>query len=748
MQPRRSRRGAGPEESKEVTEPIRAGLRSIPLRRTRQSNASLPKSRSTSPEDKPPALVASIQKPSEIPTAATTTEEAERKPPARKSTDKAASGPAETVDRSQNTNSNQKATNAVLPSRRSRRFSVSTSDKEEEAPTRSTTRRSARHSAASNNSGKTDKGKDASAKEEEVEDESASDNENETLVAKKETASSANGKETNGSPILGKRKAPEEGTRDAKKVNRTQQAKTGDVPGDGDRRDDNADGNDKSDDEDGIKNATIPDDGSEGGEDGTENGTVPDDGSEGEEDGTENGTLPDDGSEGEKDEEDGTENGTLPDDGSEGEEDGIENDTVPDGENRSGNEDEIAEAPPPRRSHRSREKKTGSRKLPNELDEGTLQAVKTYLADNINGDEVLDEVEMVAFMVRMDRAATEQTRYQQKLVGDSDEEDDELYCDILAEEEEHALGQSFFKSVVHKVKKQDDDLTLDKGTLDWIRRAAGLQKNNNVVHSRQTANASREPGVAGTRMSARRYTRGMATNSRTQKRKKDMRHLTDAVDELEKEFGPFERTERKIPEKRKREPRRSVSPYQADDDEPSSRSAKRKKKSALVARMPMPKKARRGIIDTGSSTRDVRVSKVLVDGEHISRGTNDWDVVRGLFQGFKTHAHCAKLSNTGVFRSNPLSLRLNLLKRESVNTKYSKLWRKKKKDRRAGKMVVLIVEQLDVRLVASLVILVARLIVSLVVLSRSETTEIPSFYANRQWKPRFRSLFTIGSEGT
>jgi hypothetical protein len=653
MKPRRSPRGPGPADSKKETEAIGTKLRSFPSirRTTRRSNASPSKATATatSPEMKAaPALKlkSGSSQPSPV---SSMLEEAELKQPARKVKDdnKAASEaePAETAE------SKQKATNAVRQSsRRSSRFSATTSDEKEEeqveeAPIRSMTRRSTRHSAGAaittttttgnadtNGSVKAGKGKEALVKKEEDDDEDdKSLSENEKSPAKAIKSASANGSEVGALPILGKRKASEEGIRDAKKAGRFQQEETEHVSGDSSDNNDK----DKNDDEDGNEKDSARDD-------------------------DKNDDDEEEDDEERKNKDDGIENDTAREDHGKGEEDGNENeiarlDDSKNGENGK-HEDEITEKPPPRRSHRHRDKTIGIRKSPNELDESTLQAVKTYLSENINGDEVLDEVELVSFMLRMDRLSTEQTRYQQKLVGDSDEEDDELYNDILAEEEEHALGQSFFKSMVHKVKKQNDEISLDKGTLDWIRRAAGLQKNNLLVHSRQTATASREPGATGvtaTRMSAKRYTRGMAKTSRTQKRKKDMRHLTDAVDELEKEFGPFER---KRPEKRSRENRRSVSPHKADDDEPIipiDPPLKRKKK-VLVARMPMPmskpKSTKHGIIDKRPSTRDVRVSKVLVDGEHIGAGTHDWDVVSLLLlQRFKQLVHCANLSNTAYF---------------------------------------------------------------------------------------------------
>lgn len=276
------------------------------------------------------------------------------------------------------------------------------------------------------------------------------------------------------------------------------------------------------------------------------------------------------------------------------------------------------------RDHEHRHK---TRRTTTELDEGTLTAVKTYLKDNIQGDSILDENEIALFILKMDRLATEQTRYQQRLTGDSDDEDDSLYGEILAEEEEHALAQSFFRSVVNKVKKIDDDVQLDKGTLDWIRRATGLQKNNLAVHARQGSTLTQEPGMAAPmRRSARRYTRGMARSSRTQKRQKDLSFLMGAIGEMEEEFGKYER---KRPPKRPARPvrrPRSLSPYQADDEEPARRKHKRKK-NELVARYP--KKARRGINDTASSG-DVYITKLLVNGVHVSQQSNNWDLVRSF----------------------------------------------------------------------------------------------------------------------
>lgn len=333
------------------------------------------------------------------------------------------------------------------------------------------------------------------------------------------------------------------------------------------------------------------------------------------------------------------------------------------------NGESLAQSRPKRHHPHSDEKKKGRQY---NLDEDTLQAVKTYLQEHVNGDQILDEVEMGNFMLRMDRLATEQTRYQQKLVGhadSSDDDDDSLYGEILAEEEEHALGQAFFKSMASKVKKRHEkEFDLDKTTLDWIRRAAGLQKNNPLVHSHTSrqygstllTEQEQQPtatGVVATRRSARRYTRGMARTSRTQKRKKDLSYLTGAIDDMEKEFGKFERKKRPAkPPPQPRLQRQVSSPHQADgggeDDEKTSPirlSGNKRKHKGLVAWYP--KKARRGINDVGSRG-EIIISSVLVDGVHVEAGTNTdaWEVVRieysvlfGLYDTFDrvfSSQHC------------------------------------------------------------------------------------------------------------
>jgi len=192
-------------------------------------------------------------------------------------------------------------------------------------------------------------------------------------------------------------------------------------------------------------------------------------------------------------------------------------------------------------------------KPPKYLHEETMQAVNKYLDEHFPND-ILNDDEVVAFLLRMERLATQQTEYQQRLVGiDSDESDGSLFDEILLEEEEHALGKEFFTNMVSTIEKQTS-LTLDKKTLAWIKRAAGLHRSR----SDALKEVVEDEAVPGTRRSERRYTRGMARTTRNKRRERGLNTLTSVVSELEKDYGPFpvRRAARK----------RSLSPYQADDE--------------------------------------------------------------------------------------------------------------------------------------------------------------------------------------
>lgn len=204
---------------------------------------------------------------------------------------------------------------------------------------------------------------------------------------------------------------------------------------------------------------------------------------------------------------------------------------------------------------------------PKYLDETTLALVKTYLGSN-KGD-VLDEDDVVDFTMRLHRIANQQARYQTALVAgrttakaadasdnsEAGSDDTSIFNECLGEEEEHAVGHDLFKKTVMNIQQRDSKVMsvsatnggssktsvvtgsklLDKKTLTWIKRAAGLHRSGSgtiLVHDKKS-------GAQGGRMTTRRYTRKQARDSRQKKRERGLDILCDAVADLEDEYGPF-----------------------------------------------------------------------------------------------------------------------------------------------------------------------------------------------------------------
>jgi hypothetical protein len=218
--------------------------------------------------------------------------------------------------------------------------------------------------------------------------------------------------------------------------------------------------------------------------------------------------------------------------------------------------------------------------------------------DHLDGykGEVLDEDEVIAFMSRMQKTANEQAKYQMQLVSgptarhhhDSDRDSDyntddtSVFNDCLLEEEEHAIGHDMFRKIVANIQVEharksgngsgtgsltNANKLLDKKTLGWIKRAAGIHRND----PGKTRIHKSTDGKGG-RMSTRRYTRKQALDRRGQKKKeRGLDILEAALTQLEPHYGPF--FMRKIKRKKKKK-RRS-------DEDDTTADRKRKKEAAF-----------------------------------------------------------------------------------------------------------------------------------------------------------------------
>jgi hypothetical protein len=166
----------------------------------------------------------------------------------------------------------------------------------------------------------------------------------------------------------------------------------------------------------------------------------------------------------------------------------------------------------------------------------TLTTVKNHLESSYEPKTKLTDDEIVAFMLRMNRQTHQQAEHQKILVGDMGaSQASEIYEDILAEEEEHALGREFYHEMISQMHERQSRraTNLDKRTLGWIRKATGLHRGTPGDAARENSTNTAAPSTA------RRYTRGMAQHTRKARVEKGLSSLTAAANQIDKEFGPF-----------------------------------------------------------------------------------------------------------------------------------------------------------------------------------------------------------------
>jgi len=320
------------------------------------------------------------------------------------------------------------------------------------------------------------------------------------------------------------------------------------------------------------------------------------------------------------------------------------------------------------------------RKAPPDLDEDTFRVVKEYLED-INHNQTLfnplGDDDVAAFMLRMYHISSRQTEYQHHLfstgVGNSDDaygmnsddDDSSLFFEILAEEEEHSIGNELFKAIAADIreKRRDDDFELDNRTLNWIKRAAGLCRSSaslarrdairqSKLSSAAAAAAAASPGEAdadggdGNETNSRRLvmkTRTAARQSRVAKRQRGLKLLTDALDEIEDEFGPFPAPKPKrkkvvavVPppplpkptvsaQQQKEKPKQAkASKRQRDafqaEDESLKKKKKVKKEPPLIATIRRKHNLQHAVLMNGTvvfSLKNIVISKVILSGVKV-----------------------------------------------------------------------------------------------------------------------------------
>lgn len=248
-------------------------------------------------------------------------------------------------------------------------------------------------------------------------------------------------------------------------------------------------------------------------------------------------------------------------------------------------------------SHRRKRARTA----PFDLDEATLQAVKGYLSSQDMCITLQDD-ELTHFMIRLNHIASRQADYQHHLLGDSDDSETSFFMEILAEEEHYGLAHEVFKTMIQKIRNNRSDLSLDLKTLNWLKKAAGLHRAKTETAAREHAMKADPSRMMKTRTASRR--------SREQKRGGDLRILCEAVDEIEKDLGPFVSQVFAVPEPAAVHQKSVVRQPTAAVDK-----SERRRRGKLEARIGMRLFLKSG--STVDSLRTVIVSRIVAGGKEM-----------------------------------------------------------------------------------------------------------------------------------
>ena len=295
--------------------------------------------------------------------------------------------------------------------------------------------------------------------------------------------------------------------------------------------------------------------------------------------------------------------------------------------------------------------------IPDYLDRSTVNSIKSYLL-NFDGKEELDEDEIVQLMTKTDRNVEHRARYFSNPLDDFVDEE-RMHRDFKKEEEEYLVGHDFIKEMTSQLNS-GRRRGLDKRTVNWIKRAAGLnRKDYHTPHSALGRGDGDSDDQGGGRRAPRRYTRGMAKTTRQKKQEefvfKDnlgLRSMLQAIEELEPQCGPFPipfECQRSRTRDKPRQPsrKRKVSrgsdddnddnddnDNDDDDDDESSKPEKRFDPTAmrpLVARISeedsIMGQARNRHFVFGDN-RDVLVTRIIVEGKHVSEDESDRMTIR------------------------------------------------------------------------------------------------------------------------
>ena len=212
------------------------------------------------------------------------------------------------------------------------------------------------------------------------------------------------------------------------------------------------------------------------------------------------------------------------------------------------------------------------------LNEPTLNALETCLRSGDFFNEPLEYEEVAAFTLKIHRYADEKTRMRQGLLlpenetAKADDVEERMYNQVYQEEEFHAVGNEFFKTVQNEASElAGPSFIMHNKTCNWLKRAAGLQRNYDPYNNQQPtqelglSEESEEEGAdsAAVEGAPRRLTRTRVRMTRKKRRQEKLqketeglRLLADVARELKKgqtkRLAAIERQRRKERKERSR----------------------------------------------------------------------------------------------------------------------------------------------------------------------------------------------------
>ena len=219
------------------------------------------------------------------------------------------------------------------------------------------------------------------------------------------------------------------------------------------------------------------------------------------------------------------------------------------------------------------EKKVDHRKI---LNESTLLALDKHLKSRYCFNDELEYEEVSAFTSKIHRYAVERTRGRQDMLGlgiqngndpnveinpiiltEEDISQERMYNQIYQKEEYYAVATKFLKSVIDGVHDTGgDDFDLHTKTANWVKRAAGMQRNydpyekhdsksNQGAHSDDSDEGETEVTSEQTKKdSDRRLTRRRVKITRHKKRLEKANENFRIMSDMVLEFKNQKRSER------------------------------------------------------------------------------------------------------------------------------------------------------------------------------------------------------------